>query len=274
MARTKALGPLVSIALLLSCSAGAVAQQQDFDREAFYCAVEFCRGDVSRPMAISADQELLCFDGRFDKDMDLSSVAKLREGGLFVIRSSGGEIVPAIALSNLLRDRHAIVVVYDYCLSACANYAVIASYQTFVLKGALVAWDYESSDPGYPSCAELRMRKTRDGSFRLQLGSCRPASSDQFACRAALLAEGRFYRERTVDPYFEPPPDNLYVRRTVRNLYRDTDAYHHIMWTLNPRYCQRLFKTKMFYEQYPESPSEVDEMVARLNLKITVIYDP
>lgn len=64
------------------------------------------------------------------------------------------------------------------------------------------------------------------------------------------------------------------MRRTVRNLYRDTDVYHHIMWTLNPRYYPRLFKTKMFYEQYPEGPNEVDEMVARLHLDIRVIYDP
>ena len=241
---------------------------------AYHRALDYCRGDVARPMAIGADQGILCFDGLIDKDMDVSLVAKLREGGLFVVRSSGGDIVSAISLSDLLRDRRAVVVVYDYCLSACANYVAIASDRTYVLKGALVAWDYESSDPGYPSCTELRMGKTRDGSFRLQRGSCRPESGDQAAYRAVLSAQTRFYRERTVDPYFESPPDNLYVRRTVRNLYRDTDVYHHIMWTLNPRYYPRLFKTKMFYEQYPEGPNEVDEMVARLHLDIRVIYDP
>lgn len=108
-ARTKALCLFVSVSLLLFCSA-TYAQQQDFEREAYHRALDYCRGDVARPMAIGADQGILCFDGLIDKDMDVSLVAKLREGGLFVVRSSGGDIVSAISLSDLLRDRRAVVV--------------------------------------------------------------------------------------------------------------------------------------------------------------------
>jgi hypothetical protein len=35
-----------------------------------------------------------------------------------------------------------------------------------------------------------------------------------------------------------------------------------------------LFKTKIFYEAYPESQEEVDRMVARLGVRWKVIYDP
>src|SRR5262249_51095504 len=151
---------------------------------------------------------VLCFEGRIEKDVDISSVANLRDGGLFVVRSSGGDIASVIALADALHGRHAMIVVYDHCLSSCANYLLIASDRAYVLKGALVAWDYESSDPASPSCSKLAMGKTRDGGYRLQRGSCRPEPADQPRLRTILLAQTRFYRERMVDPYFEPPPDN------------------------------------------------------------------
>jgi hypothetical protein len=84
----------------------------------------------------------------------------------------------------------------------------------------------------------------------------------------------RFFRERTIDPSFEWPPDSLYVRRQLKNLYRDTGLYPNVTWTLNPRYLQKTFKAKIYYERYPESQDEVDGMLAPLGLKIRVIYDP
>jgi hypothetical protein len=64
------------------------------------------------------------------------------------------------------------------------------------------------------------------------------------------------------------------VRRLVRNLYADSGVFHDVMWTLHPRYYPRLFKTKIFYEAYPESQDEVDSMQALLGFKARVIYDP
>ncbi|ULK99355.1 hypothetical protein [Bradyrhizobium sp. I71] len=141
---------------------------------------------------------------------------------------------------------------YDQCLSSCANYLLIASDRTYVLKGGLVAWDYESTDPAFPSCANFAMEKTRDGDFRLQRGSCRPLPADEARWQDILLAQTGFYKERMVDPYFEPPPDNRYLRKAVKSLYTDTHAYHHIGWTLHPRYFANLFKAKIVYESYPE----------------------
>jgi hypothetical protein len=250
------------------------AREDLFDKEAFHRAADYCRSAVVRPIALSDDQATLCLDGWIEKDADISQAKNLKEGGLFVVRSAGGDIAAALALATVLRERRAVVVVYDQCLSSCANYLLIVSDRSYVLKGALVAWDYESSDPALPSCAKFAMEKTRDGDYRLQRGSCQPLSADEAQWRETLLAQAGFYRERMVDPYFEPPPDKRYLRKVVKSLYPDSHAYHHIGWTLHARYFARLFKTRIVYESYPEGQAEVDEMVARLRLDMRVIYDP
>jgi len=171
-------------------------------------------------------------------------------------------------LSDLIRDRHATVVVYDYCFSACAVFLLIASHQTYVLKGSLVVWHYpSSSDPKSPYCTSL-IAPRGGGPLKLQRAPC------GYADYSALPTINRFFKDRTVNPLFEVPPDSLYVRTTVRNWYAETDVYHDIGWTLNPRYYPRLFKAKILYEAYPESQDEVDDMLARLHMKWKVIYDP
>ncbi|MFZ5717365.1 MAG: hypothetical protein ACOY3N_31435 [Bradyrhizobium sp.] len=210
------------------------AEENSFDKALFYRAANYCRGVVGRPVALSDDREILCLDGRIENDADISSANKLKEGGLFVVRSAGGDVASVIALANVLRERRAVVVVYDQCLSSCANYLLIASDQTYVLKGSLVAWDYESIDPALPSCAKFAMEKARDGDYRLQRGSCRPLPADEPRWRDILQAQTGFYKERMVDLYFEPPPDNRYLRKVVKSLYPDTHSYHHIGWTLHP----------------------------------------
>jgi hypothetical protein len=43
-------------------------------------------------------------------------------------------------IANILREKDALIVLYDYCLSACANYILIASGQAYVVKDTIVAW--------------------------------------------------------------------------------------------------------------------------------------
>jgi hypothetical protein len=108
--------------------------------------------------------------------------------------------------------------------------------------------------------------------FSAVLAGRPPVDEEQW--RTALLAQARFYKGRMVDPYFEPPPDNRYLRKAVKSHYPDTGAYHHVGWTLHPRYFAKLFKCKIVYEFYPEGQAEVDEMVTRLRIDARVIYDP
>src|ERR1700722_10134474 len=158
--------------LLVICSKDGRAQQSAFDRESYYRAVEYCRGNVSHPMALSPDGQVLCFDGILAPGLDVSRARDLKEDGLFVVRSPGGNVMSAIALSDIVRDRHATVVTYDYCFSACAVFLLIASYQTYVLRGALVVWHNPvSHDASRPYCTTLKL--PRDGGpMKLVRGPC------------------------------------------------------------------------------------------------------
>jgi hypothetical protein len=244
------------------------AQESTFDPKSYYGAVDYCRHQAlpGRSMHLSAGKQVLCFDGVVSRDMDVSLANDLKNDGLFVVRSPGGNQAPAVALSDIIRDRHATVVAYDYCFSACAVFFLVASYQAYVLKGTLVAWHY-------PQSSELGTFLTapRDGGPRkVQRGPCQ--GGEYGYTYTPMLME--FFKKRAVNPPISVPPDSLYVRRIVRNLYAETGVFRDVMWTLHPRYYPGLFKTKIFYEAYPESQEEVDGMLARLRMKIRVIYDP
>lgn len=262
------------------CAAKGHAEQQDFDSEKYYGAVNYCRQSTLRnlaaaqpgPVTLSPNKQVLCFDGEILPDTHVSLVGELKEGGLFVVRSLGGQVGAAVILADLVRERHATVVVYDYCISACAEYLFIASYQTYVLKDTLVAWhNPQSSDANHPHCTFLTA-SSDGGPKKLRSGPCREGGA-----RAAYDSPElrQFFRDRVVAPSFEWPPDSIHIRKSLINLYLDSGTIgSDVTWTLHPRHYPRLFKTKIFYEAYPESQDAVDSLVARLGLKIKVLYDP
>ena len=84
-----------------------------------------------------------------------------------MVRSFGIDVAAAIALADLLRERRATIVVYDYCLFACASYLFVASARTSVLRDALVAWRHSASTR--MTALGLRGRRTR-GPLRLDVG--------------------------------------------------------------------------------------------------------
>jgi hypothetical protein len=248
------------------------AQEPTIDRERYYSAVDYCRQTAWAPIALSADKKILCFDGKIDANLDLSPAKELEPDGLFVVRSPGGNSKPAIELSNLLRDRHATVIAYDYCFSACAEYFLIASHLAYVLKGTLVAWHYPvSSDLAHPFCTAL-VEAHDGGPKRLSRGPC--SASGDLALYGPNPAITQFFRDRTVSAAFEGPPDSRYVRKIISSIFAESHVYRDIAWTIHPRFYSHLFKTKIVYEAYPESQSEVDEMLARRGWNIRVIYDP
>ena len=231
---------------------------------------------LSRLMALSPDGQVLCFDGVVADDLDMSPARGLKENGLFVVRSPGGTANTAVALSGIVRDRHATVVVHDHCFSACAMFFLAASHQSYVLKGALVAWHYpQSRDPAHSHCTYVT--EPRDGKLKkLQRGPCGAGGPTGVSISPEAA---QFFAERVIDPLFDYPPDSLYVRRMLRNLYGDTGVFRDVLWTLHPRYYPLLFKTKIHYEAYPQSQQEVDQMASRLRLEGVifdqrVIFDP
>ena len=259
---------LCAFAFVGVCPESSHAEEADF--AAYARAVEYCRDNVKHPMALDPDKRVLCFDGVLSPELDVSLAAGLRQNGLFVVRSPGGEILSAATLADLLRDRNATVVVYDYCLSACASYLLMATNETFVLRDTLVAWHY-TADPRW--CPSLKFPRD-DGPKRLEKTPCPDAPSDiKEGDKNRRHLNSKFYSGRAVDPLFDDPPQSFAIRRIMRGLFEETGQYPEVFWTWNPRYYSSVLKTKIVYEAYPASQTEVDALATRFQT-IRVIYDP
>jgi hypothetical protein len=239
---------------------------------AYESAVAYCRGNVTRPIALSDDRTTLCFDGGIS-NQDFSPIERLKENGLFVVRSPGGSVAAAIAVANLLRDKNAIVVVYDYCISACAHYLLIASDQTAVRKSTIVAWHFMRG----LECSEM---KSYDAGWpeRLQVEVCPSVSWEQQRdYREAEALSLRFYTERTLVPGLFgggfDTPQSIHITKMLKSMSNETGALPELLWMWNPRFYKAVFKTKVTYEAYPESQAEVDEIAARIGYR-RVLYDP
>jgi len=262
---------LLSVALSVLAHA-ARAQDHASDLDSHYRAVSYCRMTMWMPifMTLSPDKHIMCFDGSMTPDLDVSLTKQLELGGLFVVRSTGAREDKALELADLIRERHATVVVYDYCISACAEFIITAPDRTFVLRDALVLWhNPESGAPTDPFCAFLKT--PREGGPRaLRRGPCRQGSD---TVEYSWARTAQYFRERAIDPSSVMPPDSIYVRR-VTSLYEQTGVDRNILWTLNPRYYPRLFKASIVFEDYPQSQEEVDATAARSGIKTKIIYDP
>lgn len=274
--RKRAIFNIHSLALCflwaLVCLSGysRVARADEIDFSAYHRAAEFCRGQVKRPFAFDLDQRVLCFDGAITRDLDVSPAKSLRPNGLFVVRSTGGEIPVAIALADIVRDQHATVIVYDYCFSACASYLLLASHEAFVLRNAIVAWHY-FVDPRL--CPVLVVTKEGDPR-RLENPPCPDAPPEvQQGQEYGRYLDSKFYADRIIDPQFGFPPESFAIRKILRGMFEGTGRYPDVLWTWNPRYYASKLKTKITYEAYPQSQDEVDAMMVRFG-SVRVIYDP
>jgi len=265
---TRRAGFLYALMFFTLCASAIRADDVDFGP--YTRAAEFCRGNVKRALAFDLDQRVLCYDGLLTTDVDISQAKSLRPNGLFVVRSRGGDILVASTLADILRQRNATVVVYDYCFSACASYLLLASYKTFVLRNTLVAWHY-TVDPRW--CPSL-VSSEEDDPKRLEKSPCPDAPSNvQEGDRYRRDLNSKFYVGRAVDPLFDDPPESFTIRKVLRRMFEGTGRYPDVMWTWNPRYYASALRTKVTYEAYPQSQDEVDAMVARLHSS-RVIYDP
>ena len=83
-----------------------------------------------------------------------------------------------------------------------------------------------------------------------------------------------FYRDRIAGPAFTDPPESMFIRRALMNLYRSTGQYPAVLWTWNPRHHASAIRTRLVYQHYPDSQDDVDEIAKRLGLIYRVIYDP
>jgi hypothetical protein len=257
----------IAIAMFLCSFVALRAQQPDFNE--YRRAADYCRGNVARPIALSPDKRIVCFDGNVS-GYDYRMLENFEQGGLFVVRSLGGDGWIGQWLGDYLRRSQAIVVVYDYCMSACADYLLIASEQTFILKDTLVAWHDFVHIHYCPVLVEAR----DGGPKRFRKVPCADAPPEMASNSIAYEhADYRFFKSRLKDPEFEMPPESVAVRRRLHELVDGSATCPiDVVWMWHPRYYAATFKTKIFYEEYPGNQHEVDALASKLRLH--VIYDP
>jgi len=254
--------------LLLSVPQCLAAQDGKPDPDAYHRAVDYCRGDVPQPTAISPDPTIVCFSGPLGVDVDASVVSQIVENGLFVVRGYGGKPDSAMSVSDLLRSRNATVVVFDVCASACANYYFVASARTYVVKDTIVQCQH------FLEKCHVTFRELRDSSVpKLWRAQCPKGEEWPLAYAADYPVALRFYQDRVIDPFFLPLPDTEYVRKRLKSLYDQTGRFPGIGWTLSPASLKRIFKADIIYETYPRSQEEATALANRFGVR-DVIYDP
>jgi hypothetical protein len=256
-------------ALFLVYWGADISRAQQPDLGVYARAVEFCRGRVKRPMVLDLDRRVLCFDGAIFRETDVSLAGALEPNGLFVVRSFGGDAFAAMALADTIRDRRANVVVYDYCLSACASFFLVASDETFVMKDTVVAWHHAM----VPLCTSLEVPKD-GGPKRLEKSACSDTTPEyQWGDGEFKYRSAKFYETRVIHPPFEHPPESFTIRKILRSMFEGIGRYPDVLWTWHPRYYPSMLKTKIVYEAYPNNQAEVDALTSKFHLSRT-LYDP
>lgn len=247
----------------------ARAEVSDAKISEYYRAVDICRRITKRPMALDLDKRVLCFDGQILTGLDVSIAERLEDGGLFVVRSLGGSSISAINLAEVLWERHATVVVYDYCFSACASFLLVASTKTFVLRHTLVAWHHTV---GPHLCPSLEKAKDNGpGGWKRTYAQTRLLGITVHTNTEKSCLDGSSVREATA--LFEDPPQSSVVREILQNKFGERGDYPaNLTWTWHPRYYGSNINTNITYEAYPQSQDEVDAMADWLEVR--VVYDP
>lgn len=238
--------------------------------EELSAAVTYCR-TYPKTVTLKDDRNVLCFDGPILKEQDDALFRQLSQQGLFVVRSTGGNAPAAIRLANVLRDKEATVVIYDYCVSACAAYFFVASAATFVMKKTIVAWHGTGTRFRCTSnTVEIigwERRETRLFSQRS------PASLHELC--SAIRQMTRFFKERNIDDRHVYEPQPPHIRKLFASaIERGEESGKKIVWMWHPRNYGEYFKIPITYESYPASQEEVDVILSKAGLRARIIYDP
>ena len=234
--------------------------------------IDYCRYFPST-VKLSDERTVLCFDGSIELGLDLSIFHDLKERGYFVMRSPGGYPRESMLLSNILREKAALVVLYDYCLSACANFVLVAN-KTYVAKDTIVAWhDVESRLETLTAteCHGAGLKLLRR-EYSVRYGADTNRTLDH-ACETSELFR-TFFRERELDDRHIYQPQTHYTKKTVRFASMEGIDKRTIFWMWNPQNYRDYFKSRVSFDSYPRSQDEVDSIIARFRLGIRVVFDP
>jgi hypothetical protein len=249
-------------------TSGPAVALTEADRALYAAAATYCRSKPGR-LTLNDEKSIFCFDGEVRLERDTSSLEMLNSEGLFVVRSPGGNVTAAARIATLLEEKKAIVVIYDYCFSACAGFFFVAGPRTYILKDTIVAWHYgwrewsPCEDVGYG----IEYRNS-DGARRLPNGGfCYEYAEQHREVQKAFRSLATpFFARRIIDLQrfnFDRPPMSAHIATILRSKIRDTGTSPNVSWMWNPRYHKSTLRTEVFYEKYPESQDEVDALEQR-----------
>jgi hypothetical protein len=225
--------------------------------EAISRAVQECLSQWPSPKGqagrLSDDGSVLCFDGPIDLDLDLTPLSGLQRDGFFVVRSPGGYNEKAMTMADMLAEKNATVVIRDCCWSACANYLLIASNQTYVLANAIVAWHGGHANCGNPEVA---------GAIRRLYVPC--YSSDQ---------SRDFFAKRGIDSRHIVMPQTRYSKQMLYAAMPSATDKRSLLWMWHPKNHRDYFKDRIVYESYPDEDF-VYAFMRQWRERVRFIYDP
>jgi hypothetical protein len=254
----------VTLCLLLALAPfPCKASVSEPERARYEAAVAYCRSKPNQ-LSLNEDRSLFCFDGKVSAEQDVSSLGALDNGGLFVVRSPGGGSIAAARIATVLEEKQATVVVYDYCISACAVYFVVAPVRTYIRRNSIVAWHHGWS--GWLACDPVETSGL-DGWRRSTKRSCSelPQEDRQSLDELRSIAEP-FFKRRVIDPQrhnLGSPPRSAHIARILRSKFEGTGHVPDVAWMWNPRYAKATLRTEVIYEAYPESQDDVDALTRR-----------
>jgi hypothetical protein len=238
---------------------------------AIAAARTYC-SSVKHSILLNADRTILCFDGRINHDLDVGIFHNLKDHGVFVIRSPGGYSHVAMAFANILRAKDATVVLYDHCLSACANYVLIASNRTYVTKGTIVAWHHVRNGPLPLTKCLNENRANLQKKYREYYGDqYRPWHADAVCKESELLLT--FFKDRSIGDGHTLEPQTIYTKKMWTLAVQQRGDKASVFWMWNPKNQHDYFKSRITYEGYP-TEDEVGEFVSRLQYLAPIVYDP
>ncbi|NOX84153.1 MAG: hypothetical protein GXP06_14445 [Alphaproteobacteria bacterium] len=102
-----------------------------------------CKGAASVSLAAFKGRDVMCLKGEIDKQMaeDITKRLGLRPRNLaVVIDSTGGSVLRAINIADMLSAHGFDLIVAKACYSSCANYLFVAANDKFLLEGADIGW--------------------------------------------------------------------------------------------------------------------------------------
>jgi hypothetical protein len=235
-------------------ASGEPAHSADIDVPALVAACAKHR-DGAR---LSADKNVLCFDGNIMWDTPLDPFRELNSGGTLVVRSKGGVTIRAMQMADILMEKSAIVVIHDYCLSACANALFVASHETHVAEGAVVAWLGNSSNfPPMPVSEALTRQASGSQKERIALYQ---------ELRRNLNIVNEFYRKRGISDDFTRRPQTPYSRKMLHAMQREAYDKRSIFWTWHPDNFGNSFKSRIVFRSFPDQ--------AAVESLVRAVYDP